>query len=418
MALKRRVLEELAACAASARRRPAFKDFLAAHPQVADYAAFRAAGERLRLPWQQWPARLRDGEIRPQDYDPGVQHYHAYVQWLAHEQLRSLAETAQRRDVGLNLDLPLGVHTEGYDVWRERDSFALDMHGGAPPDLYFTKGQDWGFAPLQPEALRANGYRYFIAAIRHHLQFADLLRIDHVMGLHRLYWVPQGMGAGDGVYVRYHAEELYAILSLESHRQRARIVGENLGTVPANVNESMQRHGIYGMYVTQLEVRPEQQPVLGAVPPGTVASLNTHDLPTFAGFWRGLDIDERLRLGLLDAAAAQAERARLGVMKKALLDFLVSEGRLDATECDDEHIVDAFLAWLAAGRSRIMLVNLEDLWGETQPHNIPGTVEQHPNWRRKARLSFEAFSAERRIKNVLRKINRLRRRSAGQPRSS
>jgi 4-alpha-glucanotransferase len=415
MALKRRVLEELAACAATSRH-GRLEAFRAAQPRVADYAAFRAVGEKVRTPWPQWPERLRDGDIRAEDYDTAARDYHLYVQWLAHEQLHSLAEKAERRNIGLNLDLPLGVHSHGYDVWRERDSFVLGMHGGAPPDLYFTKGQDWGFAPLHPEAMRANGYRYFIAAIRHHLQFAHLLRIDHVLGLHRLYWVPRDMSAADGVYVRYRAEELYAILCQESHRRRARIVGENLGTVPARVNESMERHRIYGMYVAQLEIKPEQQPVLSGIPRLTLASLNTHDLPTFAGYWRGLDIDDRLRIGLLDQAAAEAERAKLQSTREAVVQFLYRRGLLEENRRDDEAVLAALLAFLAAGGEEMMLVSLEDLWDESAPQNIPGSGEQHPNWRRKARLTFEEFAALRRVKTLLRIINRLRRRNAAAPR--
>ncbi len=408
MALKRKVLEELARSQLSSERQAAFQQFVRSQPGLQDYGAFRAAGERLRVPWRQWPARLRDGDIQPGDYDAGAKNYHLYVQWLADQQLRSLSEKAQRHKVGLNLDLPLGVHADGYDVWRERDSFALDMHGGAPPDLYFTKGQDWGFAPLHPEALRADGYRYFIASVRHHLRYAALLRIDHVLGLHRLYWVPGAMAPRDGVFVRYRAEEFYAILSLESHRHQCRIVGENLGTVPEGVTKSMRRHNIYGMYVTQLEIKTDQQPVLGAIPDHTVASLNTHDMSMLAGFWRGLDIDDRLRLELLDGRAADEARAKLEKTKIALLDFLISQGRLDQGSCDLESIVAAFLQHLAAGPGEIMLINLEDLWGELSPQNIPGSLDQHPNWRRKARLAYEEFSVDKRIKNVLKTINRLR----------
>ncbi len=406
MALKRRVLEELARCAMVSPL-PAFEHFIASHPRVQDYATFRAAGERLQVPWRRWPDRMRDGSIEPGDIDPAARSYHLYVQWLAQEQLRSLAEKVQQRKVGLNLDLPLGVHTDGYDVWRERASFAMEMHGGAPPDLYFTKGQDWGFAPLHPEALRAKAYDYFIAAIRHHLQFADLLRIDHVMGLHRLYWVPQGMAPAEGAYVRYHAEELYAILSLESHRHRARIVGENLGTVPDNVIQSMRRRNVYGMYVVELEIKPDQQPILGEIPAHSVASLDTHDMPMFAAFWDGLDIEDRLRLGLLDALAAEKERAKLAATKKPLLELLTKEGRLPDNDSALESILRAFLELLAVGPDQVMLVNLEDLWGETSPQNIPGTLE-YGNWRRKARLSLEQFTGDARVKNVLRNIDRLR----------
>src|SRR5262249_50771705 len=145
------------------------------------------------------------------DYDEEVRRYHLYVQWQADEQLRALGEKARAGGSGLYLDLPLGVNSDSYDVWRDRSSFALGISAGAPPDVFFTKGQDWGFPPLHPENIRTNGYRYLRDYLHHHMQFAGLLRIDHLMGLHRLYWVPQHLGPRQGVYVRYPVEELYAI---------------------------------------------------------------------------------------------------------------------------------------------------------------------------------------------------------------
>ena len=145
--------------------------------------------------------------------------YHLYVQWLAHQQIESVSEKAREKGVQLYLDLPLGVHPDGYDVWRERGAFILDASAGAPPDAVFTRGQEWKFPPLHPERIREQGYRYVIAYLRHHLRQAGILRIDHVMGLHRLFCIPNGMEASQGVYLRYPAEELYAILALESHRQ-------------------------------------------------------------------------------------------------------------------------------------------------------------------------------------------------------
>jgi len=168
--------------------------------------------------------------------------------------MQALSSTARSRGMKLYLDLPLGVHPEGFDVWRERKLFALDTSGGAPPDAFFTKGQNWGFPPLHPEAMRKQGYRYLIDCLRHLLQDASVLRIDHVMGLHRLYWIPKGLEAFQGVYVRYPAEELYAILCVESQRHQALIVGEDLGTVPRHVPTAMARHGVDRTYVVQFEL--------------------------------------------------------------------------------------------------------------------------------------------------------------------
>jgi 4-alpha-glucanotransferase len=404
------VLEELARsffAEPSARHAP-FQRFVESHPAVADYARFRAVGERLRAPWPQWPQPLRDG-VLPEDKDgEEAGRYHLYAQWLAHEQLQALAEKAKGHGPGLYLDLPLGVHRDGYDVWREREAFAIDAAGGAPPDAVFTKGQDWGFPPLHPERNRTQGYRYVIAYVRHHLRQAGLLRIDHVMGLHRLFWVPKGFAASEGAYVRYPAEELYAILSLESHRHTSAIVGENLGTVPAAVNATMARHRIHRMYVVQYELPSVLHRPLRAVPSDVVASLNTHDMPPFAAFWEGLDIHERFELGLMDEAGLQLERQNLSAMQEALVAVLRRGGWLREGAADLRDVLQACLSHLAASPARVVLVNLEDLWLETLPQNIPGTGEERPNWRRKTRERFEAWCQMPQVVTALQAINLLR----------
>ncbi|PYS50551.1 MAG: 4-alpha-glucanotransferase [Acidobacteria bacterium] len=312
MRYKRRVLEELARVffeAAEPARLQAFGNFLRENKRVEDYARFRAVTDRLRTGWTAWPARLRDGDIRPDDYDEATKNYHLYSQWIVQEQLQSLATKAERRAQMLYLDLPLGLHSEGYDIWRDRGLFVRGVAGGAPPDPVFTKGQN-------------NRYQYLIAVIRNHLRYARLLRIDHVMGLHRLYWIPDGLTGDKGVYVDYPAEELYAILSLESHRHRAGIVGENLGTVPPAVNAALARHNIRQMYVVQYEIMGNPtNPKLRPVPAKCVASLNTHDMPPLRAFLEGLDIDDRLDLGFLDAKIARQERKQRAVLRKTISKF-------------------------------------------------------------------------------------------------
>jgi 4-alpha-glucanotransferase len=165
--------------------------------------------------------------------------YHMYVQLRIAEQLREVASAARKTGHGLYLDFPLGVNGGGYDVARYADSFVQGVSAGAPPDSFFTRGQNWGFPPMHPRRIRENGFDYFRAAIRHHVEHAGVLRLDHVMGLHRLYWIPDGLEAKDGVYVEYPAEELYAIVVLESYLHECAIVGEDLGTVPEEVPRAM-----------------------------------------------------------------------------------------------------------------------------------------------------------------------------------
>ncbi|MGE0683894.1 MAG: 4-alpha-glucanotransferase [Candidatus Binatia bacterium] len=407
MTLKRRILERLAQSffANQGEHDEAFRQYVETHPAVEDYACFRAVGERLRAPWPQWPQPLRDGVVHEQDTDDAARRYHLYAQWITHEQLQILSHRAAAQETHLYLDLPLGVHLHGYDVWREREVFVVDASGGAPPDAVFTKGQDWGFPPLHPERLREQGYRYVIAYVQHHLRQAGALRIDHVMGLHRSFWTPKGLTPSEGVYVRYAAEELYAILCLESHRHKATIVGENLGTVPVQVNAAMKRHGIHRLYVVQYEFPALDSGRLRSVSSGEVASINTHDMPPFAAFWEGLDLHERFELGLMDAAGFQRERQLHETRKEALITFLQRQGWLPEPTTDPQEILLACLSFIAASPARMVLLNAEDLWLETRPQNFPGTGEERPNWRKKTADRFELWSQHPRVTTALQAIN-------------
>lgn len=411
MALKRRVLEECSRhlIATGSERWHEFRTFIDSNPVVADYARFRAVMEKLRSPWPSWPSGLRDGTVRESDYEENNKLYHMYAQWLAHLQIQNLAERARRRGVNLNFDLPTGTHPSGYDTWRERESFALEATAGAPPDTVFTQGQNWGFPPLHPERIREQGYRHFRSYIRHHLKNAGMLRIDHVMGLHRLFWIPRGMDAGQGVYVRYRAEEFYAVLSLESHRHRSVIVGEDLGTVPAYVRPAMSRHGLQRMYILHYELAGDSSK-LNRPGRNAVASLNTHDMPPFASFWQGLDIPEKQAMGLLGDKDARDERRARRRVKKALSTFLKSQGWLDKPDADVSAVFKACLSFLSSSPARLVLVNLEDLWRETQSQNVPGTDGSNLNWRRQARYTFEEFRHLPEVQDTLKEIDRLRKR--------
>ena len=408
MALKRRVLEELARVffARPSERMELLHGFVAEHPHAEDYARFRAVGERRRAPWPTWPAPLRDGQLRDGDYDEEAKRYHLYVQWLADEQLQAIAAKARAAGPGFYLDLPLGVNPDSYDVWRERGLFAADMAAGAPPDPFFAGGQNWGFPPLHPDRIREDGYRYVSAYLRHHLRLAGVLRIDHMMGFHRLFWIPHGFGARDGVYVKYPAEELYAVFSLESHRHSSILIGEDLGTVPPEVRPAMERHNINRMYVMQYELQPQYQNALTPVYPDCIAVLNTHDMPPFAAWWQGLDIEDRVALGILNPAIAEEERKRRRSLLDALVQTLQRQGRLRGP-VEPRTVLRACLAHLCDGAAQLVVANLEDLWLETQPQNVPGTWRERPNWQRRARLSLEAMSHSTEVWDALREIDRL-----------
>ncbi|HLH30205.1 MAG TPA: 4-alpha-glucanotransferase [Terriglobia bacterium] len=387
MRQKRGLLEQMARrffSQAAPERRAQFTQFLRENKGVEDYARFRAVVDRRRTAWNVWPQRLRDGKIQKSDYDEATQNYHLYAQWIIQEQLQSLSQKAASRGQLLYLDLPLGLNGASYDIWRNRDLFVQGVAGGAPPDPVFTKGQNWGFPPMNPEAMRLNRYQYVIAYLRNHFRYAKLLRIDHVMGLHRLYWIPDELTGDKGVYVEYPAEELWAILCLESHRYKAGIVGENLGTVPPAVNAAMKRHAIREMYVTQYEIMGNpQNPVLRRPPAKSVASLNTHDMPPFRAFLDGTDIDDRLDLGFLNEKGARNERKERSVMRRKLGSFRKA------------------IQFLSESMANIVLINAEDLWEETLPQNVPATNTERPNWRRRVRPRVEQIRKMAGIAEVL-----------------
>ncbi len=286
MALKRRVLERLAQFffASDSSRRGDFEQFCRKHPEIENYARFRATTEQQKRTWQEWPERLRNGELRAGDYREEVKDYHRFVQWITQEQIDGVLAQSRAAGLKLYLDLPLGVNAGGYDSWRYPGQFAVGNSVGAPPDPYFTKGQNWGFAPLDPATIRNEYYKYVLQTYRFQMRHAGVLRLDHVMGLHRLYWIPQGMAASQGAYVSYPADEFYALLCLESHRHRTTLVGENLGTVAPEVNRRMKLHKLRKMYVVQYEVKGDGASVLRAPPADAAASLNTHDMPPFAAY--------------------------------------------------------------------------------------------------------------------------------------
>jgi len=413
MWLKRQALSALAAYFFDARpasRFAEFQCFVAENPDLEYYARFRAAEDRQRADWLSWPPPMRE-RLGDADYNPADLQYHLYAQWIAAEQLAAVKQTAEQVGCGLYLDLPVGVDTGGYDVWRHQQLFVTGVTTGAPPDAFFTRGQDWGLPPLQPERLRETGYGLLRQLLAANMKYARYLRIDHAMGWHRLYWIASGLRADQGAYVRYPADEFYAIASLESHRHGCTLLAENMGTVPPEVNRSLQRHGIGGMWVAPYELEPSRRRALTPPAPLSVASLNTHDMPPAAAWWHGDDIADRLDLGLLRPEQADAEQADRRQAADMLRDWLRTTGALPLSEEDQETPMAALLRMLAASPAQLVLVNLEDLWLERRPQNVPGTTTERPNWQRKARYTLEEFMEMSDVQDVLNQINALRHRN-------
>lgn len=417
---QRKLIEALARrfFASGAEKMDEFKAFKQRNPLVEEYAAFRAVTERQGVEWIEWPARLRDGALRASDSDAAARRYHVYAQYLISRQLDELVEDVRSRGGLMYLDLPVGVSPYGFDVWRNQGLFAMGCATGAPPDPYFTGGQNWGFPPMKPEAMRAEGYATFIDALRAHMARCDYLRLDHVMAFHRLFWIPDAGKAADGVYVGYSAEELYAILCLESHRNQCRLVGENLGTVPPEVNKALDRHDLCGLYVAQYEMQPSATRALRAIPSNCVASMNTHDMPPFAKFWDGSDVDDRIALDMLAPGSRAGELQSRDRTRAALVKFLLKKGLLRAGggEAQSGSVRDAVLEFLARSPADFVLVNIEDLWLETNWQNVPGTEDEHPNWRRRLRYSLDELRTHEEIAEALRWFDALRHgRAANKP---
>lgn len=382
MRLKRGML---AACARqlftrAGSRRDELEAFLRAEPGVLEYARFRATGERLGSTWPRWPAPERGGSL-PQAglEDEGVR-YHVYAQWLVRDQLGAVAQRARAAGLGLMLDYPVGVHPEGFDTWRHRSCFMKGCSLGAPPDDFFRKGQGWGLAALDPGAVtRREGLEYVRAAFATSMSFAGALRIDHVMGLTRTFVIPSGATPADGVYVAMPREALHALVVLESSRHRCAVLGEDLGTVPPGVRETMARRGLLRMHVLELELAADRvDPLPREVPADAVASFGSHDMATFAGYLRGHDVDERERMGLLETAEIANARRQRGTLVRRIA------ARLRARPVSDGYaLLERVWRWLAASPARLVIVALEDLWLESEPHNVPGTGAERGNWIRR-----------------------------------
>jgi 4-alpha-glucanotransferase len=403
--LRRQVLTPMADAllAGTSPRRRALCDFVDEHPELLAYARFRATGDRLgRRSGAERRAHAGETErgtgSSPDSEPEPTLGYHLYAQWAAAEQLSAAA-----RATPLYADLPIGVHPDGFDPLWAPDEFVPGVHGGAPPDRFFAGGQDWAFPPLHPERMREGGYGYFVATLRRAFGHAAYLRVDHIMGLQRLYWIPEGFDARHGAYVSYRADELHALVALEAHRAGAVVVGEDLGTVPGEVRRRMAEDRMLRSWVLQFESTPPAP--LPAPPAAVLASWGTHDLPRFGAYFWGDDIDEREADGQLTPDDATAEHAGRELWRDALLRSLGAAREAGETAAA---ALQGCLAHLAASAAALVLVDLEELWGERQPQNRPGTGTGVGNWRRRASRTLKEARLDTATTDFLRRLHRLR----------
>ena len=342
------------------------------------FALFCALAEQHGMPWQEWPEELRRLDA------PGIASarsdladrigFWCWVQLLVDEQL---AGVGAELSVGVIQDLAVGVDAGGADAWALQDVLALGTTVGAPPDSFNQQGQDWGLPPWRPDRLAAAGYLPFRDVVRGVLRHAGGLRIDHVMGLFRLWWVPAGSSAAEGTYVSYDAGALLAVLALEASRAGALVVGEDLGTVEPRVREMLDATGILGSAVLWFETEDEEFVPPEEWRPLALATVTTHDLPTAAGFLAEEHVRVRDELDQL-GVPVEEELARARSERAALLRMLETAGLLD--RCDGDPVL-AMHAAVAASPCRLVLAAFGDAVGDLRQPNLPGTVDQYPNWR-------------------------------------
>ncbi|MGE5617081.1 MAG: malto-oligosyltrehalose synthase, partial [Bacillota bacterium] len=406
---------------------------------------FRAAqGERLRLhaihealrdhhagPWPTWPEPYRDvrsPEVRrfAEEHADEVA-LHEYLQWQAELQLEAVERRchALGMPIGLYADLAVSIAPDGSEAWSHPGVYARGVSVGAPPDPFSRRGQSWGLPPMLPAALERSAYAPFIATLRAAMRHAGALRIDHVMALERLFWVPDGMEPSKGAYVRYPLRDLLGIVALESHLGRTVVIGEDLGTVSAEVRAALRESGVlsYRLLVFERDYEKKNAPFHAPAdfPARALAAWSTHDLPTFVGWWQERDIEARVAAGHLDGDEARHERADRASSRVALLEALDRE-RLKPRGAWPSDAATATLDlavhdYIARAPSMLMAVQLEDIFGVREQANLPGTIDEHPNWKRKLTVPVEAWGRDPRFKRFAGRLGAMRGKRAPRSRS-
>jgi (1->4)-alpha-D-glucan 1-alpha-D-glucosylmutase len=430
--VKREILEKLYAyyrtahAAKGTAHERAFRAWVAERGEpMQRFALFHALQEHLRnekigvYGSAQWPkAYLDPASEEVQRFARAAREeidFHLWLQWHCERQLA--AATAEARAagmrVGLYLDLAVSVAPDGADAWAAGDAFAGGISVGAPPDDFNPKGQDWGLPPWLPERLRATAYAPFLATLAANMRYAGALRIDHVMSLVRLFWVPSGGGAADGAYVHYCLLELAPLVALASVRHKTLVIGEDLGTVPDEVRDVLGPLGVlsYRLFVFQRHAHGFLGP--RDYPAGALVAATTHDLPTLAGWWAGSDIALRERLKLFPSEKLRAEQiAARPRERNELLAALRGEGLLPPGLDGDARnvpamtpaLAEAIHAFLARTPSRLLMVQLEDVFGALEQVNLPGTTNEHPNWCRKLTVPVERWADHAGLRELGRRL--------------
>jgi 4-alpha-glucanotransferase len=380
-------------------------DLLRTHARFDALDRYFRAASGSASGWLSWPEEFRDvngkaamqfAAAHPQEVE-----FCAYLQWLAHEQLRGAQALARElgMSIGLYGDYAVGANPSGSETWADRSSYCLGAEIGAPPDPLALKGQGWGIPPQDPSVMQAQRLHGFARLIRSNMHYYGALRLDHVMSLFRLWWVAAGFSSADGAYVHYPLEQLLTVLTLESVRNACLVVGEDLGVVPDEMRRAMPEYGLYNYKVLLFEKldgrfrRPEEY-VRRAL-----ATVTTHDLPTLRSYWEGHDIELRHRLNLYPSAEREGEVIRerahdrellLGALQQQGLKPAQQATPFDPFTAEFAHAVHLYLARSATA---LTALQIEDLLDMTEPVNVPGTDREYPNWRRKVTADIEDIAA-------------------------
>jgi 4-alpha-glucanotransferase len=372
-------------------RRKDFDDFRAERaPLLSRFACFEVLRRKFNTPWWEWPQEWREPDEAKcaslrQGPDAAAIEFVEFVQWIADRQLRACRDHAVRfgMKVGLYLDVAVGVQCDGFDAWNEQSAISRHLAVGAPPDPLNTAGQNWGLAGFNAAGLELRSFEPYREMLRASMRYAGAIRLDHVLGLKRLYLVPHGFAADNGVYVQMPFEALLAATAQESVKHRCVVIGEDLGTVPEGFREQMADWGIWSYQVMMFE-RDERGSFRGVdhYASNALVTFNTHDLSTYAG-WRSFsDLALKRSLGIDPGESDDARWQALTMLSEVLRNHAI-----------DSHDLYAVASFLARTKSRLLAISLEDLLGVIEQPNIPGTVNEHPNWRQRLPLALDAIAS-------------------------
>jgi 4-alpha-glucanotransferase len=396
-----------------------FTDFKKIHGEdLLSLATFDALYEHFRnidenaYGWTAWPTAYQQPdsaevttfkETHAQRID-----YFAFVQWIAHSQLTAVKQTAKDNGmkIGLYLDLAVGCDGSGAEVWADQKLYVAGASIGAPPDAMNALGQNWGLTPMNPTTLQEQGYHPLVKALRSNMQYAGALRIDHILGLMRQYWVAPGMAADEGIYITFPLDDILSIIALESRRNECIVIGEDLGNVPDGFSEIMMAAGLLSfkvMFFERWESGLFKRPEL--FPEQSIATISTHDLPTLAGWWSGNDLQWREKLDLYPTEeAGEQDRNARATERSMLIDALTDLHVIDIEKLPlqepasmNTELSIAVQKYLATASSHLQLIPLEDAIETQEQVNIPGTIDQHPNWLQKLPVSIEDFCSKKSV---------------------